>query len=47
MLSLVRRLLRLRRELPALTLGDYRPLEAGNDQVIAYTCGRTKRAAYS
>ena len=36
MLSLVRCLLLLRRELPALTLGGYRPLEAGNDSVIAY-----------
>jgi alpha-glucosidase len=36
MLSLVRRLLRLRRKLPALTLGAYRPLETGNDQVISY-----------
>ena len=36
MLSLVRRLLRLRKELPALILGAYRPLEAGNDQVISY-----------
>ena len=36
MLSLVRRLLRLRKNLPALTLGGYHPLESGNDQVIAY-----------
>jgi alpha-glucosidase len=36
MLSLFRRLLRLRRKLPALTLGAYRPLETGNDQVISY-----------
>jgi alpha-glucosidase len=36
MLSLVRRLLRLRKKLPALTLGGYHPLESGNDRVIAY-----------
>jgi alpha-glucosidase len=36
MLSLVRRLVGLRRELPALTVGSYGPLEAGNPSVIAY-----------
>jgi alpha-glucosidase len=36
MLSLVRRLLRLRRKLPVLTLGGYHPLESGNDQAISY-----------
>jgi alpha-glucosidase len=36
MLSFVRRLIWLRNELPALTLGAYRPLETGNDSVIAY-----------
>jgi alpha-glucosidase len=36
MLFLVRRLLWLRNELPALTLGAYRPLETGSDSVIAY-----------
>ncbi len=36
MLSFVRRLIWLRNELPALTLGVYRPLEVGDDSVIAY-----------
>jgi alpha-glucosidase len=36
MLSFVRRLLWLRNELPALTLGAYRPLEIGSDSVVAY-----------
>jgi len=36
MLSLFRRLLLLRKKIPALTLGAYRPLETGNDSVIAY-----------
>ncbi|MCA1847451.1 MAG: DUF3459 domain-containing protein [Actinobacteria bacterium] len=36
MLSFVRRLIWLRNELPALTLGAYGPLEIGNDSVIAY-----------
>jgi alpha-glucosidase len=36
MLSFVRRLLRLRNKLPALTLGVYRPLEIGTDSVVAY-----------
>jgi alpha-glucosidase len=36
MLSLARRLLLLRKKIPALTLGAYRPLVTGNDSVIAY-----------
>jgi alpha-glucosidase len=36
MLSFVRRLLWLRNKLPTLTLGAYRPLEIGNDSVVAY-----------
>jgi alpha-glucosidase len=36
MLSHVRRLLVLRKKISALTLGAFRPLEAGNDSVIAY-----------
>jgi alpha-glucosidase len=36
MLSFVRRLLRLRKKIPALTLGAYRPLDTGKDSVIAY-----------
>ena len=36
MLALCRRLLGLRRELPALAVGSYRPLDTGDDQVRAY-----------
>jgi alpha-glucosidase len=36
MLSLFRRLIWLRKKIPALALGAYRPLETGNDSVIAY-----------
>ena len=36
MLALVRRLIELRRELPALTIGSYRPLDTGDDSVLAY-----------
>ena len=39
MLPLVRRLLRLRKKRPALTLGGYHPLESGSDRVIAYLRG--------
>ena len=36
MLSLFRRLARLRREYPALAVGSYRPLETGDTPVISY-----------
>ena len=36
MLNLVRRLLSLRRKVPALNTGSYRSLEAGTDEVFAY-----------
>ncbi len=36
MLSLFRRLIRLRREHPALTVGSYRPVETGDSQMVAY-----------
>jgi alpha-glucosidase len=36
MLSLFRRLIELRRSSPALTLGAYRSLDAGSDEVFAY-----------
>ncbi|HEU5315640.1 MAG TPA: alpha-amylase family glycosyl hydrolase, partial [Chloroflexota bacterium] len=41
LLSLVRRLLQLRRATPALALGDIATLESGHDDVLAYarTCG--------
>jgi alpha-glucosidase len=36
MLALFRRLIELRRELPALTIGSYRQLDAGDGSVLAY-----------
>ena len=36
MLALFRRLVTLRRELPALTVGSYRSLNAGNSSILAY-----------
>ncbi len=36
MLALFRRLIGLRRELPALTVGSYRPLDTGDGSVQAY-----------
>ncbi|MEW6636311.1 MAG: alpha-glucosidase C-terminal domain-containing protein [Actinomycetota bacterium] len=36
MLALFRRLVHLQRKLPALALGSYRPLDAGDGPVLAY-----------
>ena len=36
MLALFRRLIELRRDLPALTIGSYRQLDTGDGSVLAY-----------